>query len=241
MAWVRNEGGTPCAQWVFEENDMNQSERYRRFAPLVRRIAIRLGNRIPRHVSISDLVSIGWVGLLEALDRGRGQVPEDEMETFVVCRVRGAMLDYLRSVDPATRRVRSASRKLSHAVHELTRHLGRAPASEEIAEELGLSIDDYHDLCNDISAAHELSFQDGLHGSDSADPEKSAERKLVLEQAAKAIQRLPERLQQLVGLLYQEGLAQCEAAQVLGVGPARVCQLHAEALERLRVELGVVA
>ena len=222
----------------------NQEE-YRRFAPLVRRIAIRLGNRVPRHVSVSDLVSIGWVGLLEVLDRAQGQVPEDELEAFVSCRVRGAMLDHLRALDPATRRVRTASRKLSLAVHKLTRRMGRAPSAEEIAHELGLSIDDYHALCSDIASARELSFEDTfnrtLPSGSCQDPAESAELRLMFEKAAHAIERLPARLQQLINLLYEQGLAQCEAAQVLGVGPARICQLHAEAMQRLRVELGVVA
>lgn len=220
-------------------------EEYRRFAPLVRRVAIRLGNRVPRHVSVSDLMSIGWLGLLEALDRAQDRVPEEELEAFVSCRVRGAMLDHLRALDPATRRVRNASRKLSHAVHKLTRRSGRAPSGDEIAHELGLSIEDYHALCSDIASARELSFDDGFDGTlpsaGSHDPAESAERHLMFEKAAHAIERLPARLKQLINLLYEQGLAQCEAARVLGVGPARVCQLHAEAMQRLRVELGVVA
>jgi RNA polymerase sigma factor for flagellar operon FliA len=155
------------------------------------------------------------------------------------------MLDHLRALDPATRRVRTASRKLSLAVHKLTRRMGRAPSAEEIAHELGLSIDDYHALCSDIASARELSFEDTfnrtLPSGSCQDPAESAERKLMFEKASHAIERLPARLQQLISLLYEQGLAQCEAAHVLGVGPARVCQLHAEAMQRLRVELGVVA
>jgi RNA polymerase sigma factor for flagellar operon FliA len=220
-----------------------RNDDYHRFAPLVRRIAIRLGNRIPSHVSVADLVSVGWVGLFEALDRGRDQVPDDEIETFVACRVRGAMLDHLRALDPASRRVRGASRRLSSTVMRLTRQLGQAPAADQVAAAMGLSIEDYHALCGDISNARELSFEDAFDRTlpSKQSPSDGAEQSLMLEKARDAIERLPERLQRLIGLLYEDGMAQCEAAQVLGVGPARVCQLHAEAMKRIRSELGVVA
>src|SRR5262245_41705536 len=131
-------------------------EEYRRFSPLVRRIAIGVGNRVRNRVTAAELLSIGWVGMLEALDLARGPVPEVEMQVFVACHVSSAMLDHLRSLGPAPRRLPTFSRALGKAVKELCRKLGRMPSDEELALAIGLSIDDYHTLTGTSAAAREL-------------------------------------------------------------------------------------
>jgi len=214
---------------------------YDRFAPLVRRNAIRIANRFPRLVTVSELISVGWIGLLEAVDRARGTVPNDELEDFAVCRVRGAMFDHLRHLDPATRRGRRASRKLDETVREMTHALGRPPEDQELAERLGLDMDDYHQLVSRTQTPQTTSLDTAPAaqlGASSRGPDEVATVRLLLDKVAEAMTHLPERQQQLLQLMYQQGRSQKEAAEVLHVGPARVCQLHSEAIRRLQNELG---
>jgi len=128
-------------------------EDYERFLPLVRRIAMRLARRVPSHIGIGDLISSGWVGLVEAYSRTAEGMPAEEFEAYASHRVRGAMLDYLRGLDPASRQARNASRKVTRTISELTRALERPPEEEEIADALGLDLDGYRALLGQISSA----------------------------------------------------------------------------------------
>ncbi len=109
-----------------------------RFLPLIRRTAMRLARRVPRTVNVADLVGYGWMGLLEAKKRAPS-MPTSEFEAYALYRVRGAMLDYLRTLDPATRAARGTSRRVARAIRDLTGELQRAPEEGEIAERLGIT------------------------------------------------------------------------------------------------------
>src|SRR5579859_5713081 len=106
---------------------------YEQFLPLVRRTAMRLARRVPATITVSDLVGYGWIGLMEAYQRSSPDMPEEEFEAYALYRVRGAMLDYLRSLDPTTRDLRRASRQVARTIRDLTSALGRDPEEEEIA------------------------------------------------------------------------------------------------------------
>jgi RNA polymerase sigma factor (sigma-70 family) len=112
---------------------------YERFLPLIRRAAMRLVRKLPDHITIGDLIGYGWVGLMEAYQRAQPDMPQQEFEAYASYRIRGAMLDYLRTLDPATRDLRRASRKLTESIRTLTAKHNRPPEEEEIARDLDFS------------------------------------------------------------------------------------------------------
>ncbi len=215
---------------------------YQRFSPMVRRIAMRLGNRLPSCIDINDLIAAGWVGALEVLGRVDRSLPEGEVNALVTCRVRGAMLDHLRALDPASRRVRRASRKVNRAKGVLATQLGRQPTEREVAGELGISVEAYRAIelevqhTNTVSADHELA---AVIASDVPNPETVTDHSRRVDRVAKAIAALPERMRLVMTMIYQDDRQQFEVAEVLGVSPARVCQMHREAMTILRRELRV--
>lgn len=215
---------------------------YQRFSPMVRRIAMRLGNRLPSCIDINDLIAAGWVGALEVLGRVDAGLPEGEVDALVSCRVRGAMLDHLRTLDPASRRVRRACRKVNRAKGVLSTQLGRTPSEGEVAVQLGISVDAYRALelevqhTNTVSADHELA---SVLASDSPNPETATDQSRRVDRVTKAIAGLPERMRTVMTMIYQDDRPQFEVAEAMGVSPARVCQIHREAMTLLRRELRV--
>jgi RNA polymerase sigma factor for flagellar operon FliA len=216
---------------------------YERFLPLIRRAAMRLVRKLPDHITIGDLIGYGWVGLMEAYQRAQPDMPEHEFEAYASYRIRGAMLDYLRTLDPATRDLRRASRKLTESIRVLTAKHNRPPEEEEIAKELESSIEDYHSLLQKISqgglARLEVLDLDQIDVDNETLPvdEDVSRRELGLV-VAQAIETLPQKLQQVLALYYQEDCTLREIGLILGVTESRVCQLHSEAMHRLRACIG---
>jgi len=218
-------------------------EAYERFLPMVRRTAMRFARKVPSHITVSDLVGYGWVGLMEAYQRADPNMPPGEFEAYASYRVRGAILDYLRSLDPATRELRRSSRKVADAIRNLTAAKRRAPEEEEIAEALTLSVDDYRTLLQRIStggmARLELLDLDNLEVEGAnEDVDDSVGRKQLGAAVAEAITDLPPKLQQILALYYQEECTLREIGAVLGVSESRICQLHSDAMHRLRAMVG---
>jgi RNA polymerase sigma factor for flagellar operon FliA len=216
---------------------------YERFLPLVRRTAMRFARRVPRHITVADLVAYGWVGLMEAYRRADPSMPPGEFEAYASYRVRGAMLDYLRTLDPASRELRRSSRKVTEKIRELTTQGGRPPEEEEIAVGLGVGLDEYRALLERIAvggmARLELLDLDDLEvdgGGERIDDDVSS--KQLSAAVADAIESLPLRLQQVLALYYQEECTLREVGVVLGVSESRVSQLHSEAMHRLRALIG---
>ncbi len=217
---------------------------YERYMPLVRRIAMRTIRQLPSSITFDDILSAGWVGMAEALQRRAEGMQDEHFEAYASYRVRGAILDYLRVLDPLSRKLRGASRRISAAAGELTQRLGRMPSEDEVAGELGLSLAAYQDLLGQISDAGFARLELGASGEPLAtepSPEASTARAELEATIVRTIEELPERLRLVLALHYQEECSLREIGEVLGVTESRVCQLHSEAVHliRARIERGV--
>ena len=216
---------------------------YERFLPLVRRTAMRLARRVPSSITVADLVGYGWVGLMEAYQRTSTAMPDEEFQAYALYRVRGAMLDYLRSLDPATRDLRRASRRVARTIRDLSQKLGREPEEEEIAQSIGIGLRAYRELLEKIAAAGmarlELLDLDEVpvEGAGEMVDDTVAKRRLA-DAVVSAMETLPPKLLQVLALYYQEGCTLRQIGAVLGVGESRVSQLHTEAIHRLRAAVG---
>lgn len=220
--------------------DPSQREIYDRYLPIVRRIAMKTVRSLPPSVTIDDVISAGWLGMVEALGRRTPEMTEEHFEAFASYRVRGSILDHLRMLDPMSRKLRGASRKITQVVTELVGRLGRAPEQEEVAGELGVSLEEYQRLLSEISEAGfaRLELSDlAESAAQEKSPEAITSKRELAEVIAEAIEKLPERLNMIVGLYYQEECSFREIGEVLGVTESRVCQLHAEAIHLIRAAL----
>jgi RNA polymerase sigma factor FliA len=218
-----------------------------RFVPLVKRIAYHLMARLPASVQFEDLVQNGMLGLLDALDRyetGFGA----QFETYATQRVRGAMLDGLRENDWLPRNLRRELRRIEAAINQLEHEHGRAPSERELAEALGMTLADYQKTLHE-ARGHQLVYFDDFAGDgdedflerhftdNDADPASILEEKSVKETLVKAIGRLPEREKLMMALYYEQELNLREIGEVMGVTESRVCQLHSQAIARLRSQI----
>lgn len=215
-----------------------------RFLPLVKRVAYHLMARLPASVQFDDLVQNGMIGLLDALDRfqeGFGA----QFETYATQRVRGAMLDGLRENDWLPRSLRRDLRRIEAAISQLEHAHGRAPSESELAEALKMSLPDYQKTLQD-ARGHQLVYFDDFAGDgdedflerhftdNDADPANILEDKNTREMLVKAIALLPEREKMMMALYYEQELNLREIGEVMGVTESRVCQLHTQAVARLR-------
>lgn len=219
------------------------------FAPLVRRMAHHLAAKLPASVQVDDIIQAGMIGLMDAATRyeqGHGT----QFETFATPRIRGAMLDELRANDWLPRGVRRVQKRIEAAMAALEQRHGRAAAEGEIARELGVSIEAYHELLAEARGGQlfyydEFSGEEGgesfagraLAGDAADDPLARLSDKRFRASLKAAIDRLPERERNLMGLYYERDLNFREIAAVFGVTESRVCQLHTQAVARLRAML----
>ncbi len=219
------------------------------FIPVVKHLAYKVSKRYDDDDIIEDLISAGIVGLLEAMEKydvSKGI----KLNTFAYLRVRGAMIDELRSRDWFPRSARSKSKKINEVVRKLENKLGRLPQEEEVAEALGMDLDEYFTLLKDYGNLSVMSIED-LHellGEDkerivryvmdeSDDPEKCAEFYEIEKILAKELDKLPERQKYVMSLYYHEDMNMKEIAGVLGITEARICQIHSQAIINLRVTM----
>lgn len=224
------------------------------YAPLVRRLALQLIAKLPASVELDDLIQVGMMGLLDAGNRYKDDQGA-KFETYASQRIRGAMLDELRSNDWVSRGLRQSSRGVAKAVHTQEQKLGRAPTEGEIAQELELSLDAYQHLLLEIHGS-QLVYYDDFDQGDQENRDNSfldrqcqgaqslAEEPLTQllrgdfrRQLMEAIELMPERERLLLSLYYDEELNLREIGAVLEVTQSRVCQLHSQAISRLRASL----
>lgn len=215
----------------------DDAEMLQKYGPIVDRVARWLVVRTGMHSAYDDLWSAGALGLIEAskrFDSERGA----SFEGFVEHRIRGAMLDELRRLDHLPRRLRSRTDDLKRARHKLGSSLGREATLEEVAGEMQTDLEEVAEIEALLEPAVPLeSVMSMLAGGQSIDDE--AARSEALATLAAAIELVPERLRTVLGLVYIEGLTYSEIGGLLQVSEPRVCQLHSEALARLRKEMGV--
>jgi RNA polymerase sigma factor for flagellar operon FliA len=209
---------------------------------LVKRIAHHLAGRLPATVDVNDLMQSGMVGLLEAagnFDASRGA----SFETYAGIRIRGAMLDDIRKHDWTPRSVHHKYRQVGDAMHAVEGRTGRAASAEEVAEYMGISIDEYHKILADSAGSRLFSFEETLEepmlqrkppSSGVPTPEQELYQAQFREQLAESIERLPERERLVLSLYYEQELNLKEIGEVLEVSESRVCQIHGQAVMRLR-------
>jgi RNA polymerase sigma factor for flagellar operon FliA len=217
------------------------------FAPLVKRIANHMMAKLPPSVGVDDLIQVGMMGLMDALSRYE-ETGGAQFETYAAQRIRGAMLDELRQTDWMPRGARKSMRQIETAVRALQHRLGRSPAEAEIAGELQVPLADYQQMLMDAHGTQLIHYEDFVNEGDDdflernysgSEPDPLASlldddlRGLLLE----AIGDLPEREKMLMGLYYEQELNFKEIGAVLGVSESRVCQIHNQAVARLRAKL----
>lgn len=215
-----------------------------RHAPLVKRIALHLSARLPPHVDLNDLIQSGMIGLLDAARHFQGDRGAS-FETYAGIRIRGAMIDELRQGDWAPRSVHRRMREVAEAIREIEQATGREAQDTEIADRLDLPMDAFQRLMQDATQCQVLSLdatsEEGDARFDVPDPQvsplQSLEHVEFRQALAHEIGELPEREKLVLALYYDEQLNLKEIGAVLSVSESRVCQLHGQALLRLRSRL----
>ena len=223
------------------EGVMDKHSLWQRYVPLVRHEALRLQVRLPASVELDDLLQAGGIGLLNAVDR-YDALQGTAFTTYAVQRIRGAMLDELRSRDWVPRSVRRNAREVAQAMGQLEQELGRNATETEVAERLAIPVQEYRQMLLDTNNSQLFSYDEWReeHG-DSIELENPLQQLLegnLRQRVMDAIEALPEREKLVLTLYYQEELNLKEIGAVLEVGESRVSQLHSQAIKRLRTKLG---
>lgn len=208
---------------------------------IVKKIALFLKRKLPSHIEFDDLLQSGLIGLLEAKQNykpGTGA----SFETFASIRIRGAIIDSLRKNSWMSRETLKNMKRVSDAISKIEQRDQRQATTEEIAGELGISIEEHFQISQDINMCHILSLnvideEDSILGSDEADPQQISQRDGIKERLKTILADLPEREQLVLSLYYVEELTLKQIGEVLELTEARVCQLHSQALARVRSKM----
>jgi RNA polymerase sigma factor for flagellar operon FliA len=246
--------GTLGEKIVFERGKLSAAERDQliiQYAPWVKFIALRMVAKLPSHIQAEDLISAGIIGLIDALDKFN-PAREVQFKTYAQIRIQGAMKDELRSLDWASRSMRQKVKRLEQAYATLEQQLGRPPSSEEVASSMGIEIDDFEALLDDVKGTSLVSLEELGQGPASEDKSALLEALLSREDQdpiellnlhdlkkalTEAIAKLPEKERLVLSLYYFEELTMKEVGKVLNLTESRISQLHTQAVLRLRGKL----
>ena len=218
------------------------------YTPLIRFIAKKIAVRLPANIETEDLISSGVIGLMDAIDK-YDTTRDNKFKTYAEFRIRGAILDELRAQDWVPRSIRDKAKILEKASSSLEAELGRTPTDEEIADHLGLTLNELYDLINQVRPVNILCIDEvasfnnmdrkSLHNifRKDKDPFSIMNIKSTRESIRKLIEELPERQRIVLSLYYYEGFNLRKIGAVLRVTESRVSQLHAQAIKRLKIKL----
>ncbi|MFW5392123.1 RNA polymerase sigma factor FliA [Yersinia sp. 2544 StPb PI] len=230
------------AEGIIDKNSL-----WQRYVPLVRHEALRLQVRLPASVELDDLLQAGGIGLLNAVER-YDALQGTAFTTYAVQRIRGAMLDELRSRDWAPRSVRRNAREVASAMQQVEQRVGRPATEQEVAQILDINLAEYRQILLDTNNSQLFSYDEWreehgesveplLEGHEDANPLQHLLEGNLRQRVIEAIEALPEREKMVLTLYYQEELNLKEIGAVLEVGESRVSQLHSQAIKRLRARL----
>jgi RNA polymerase sigma factor for flagellar operon FliA len=219
------------------------------YSPLVKYVAGRVAVGLPANIEQSDLISYGIFGLIDAIDK-YDQERGIKFETYAISRIRGAIIDELRAIDWVPRSVRFKAREIEKAYSALENKLKRPPSDAEVAEEMGISLDELNHIYTQLSTVSlvaldelmtvdsdkgdRLSLVDTLEDTKTAGPMEAFESEEMRSILTGAINRLPEREKMVVTLYYFEQLTLAQIGEIMGVTESRICQMHTKAVLALR-------
>lgn len=224
---------------MYEENSDEVIEQFViEHRPLVKKIALHIKRRLPSHVELDDLLQSGLIGLLEARKNYKPNMGTT-FETFASIRIRGAIIDSLRKSSWVSRETIKNMRKMSDAITKIEQRNQKHATSEEIAEELGISVEEHFKITQEISICNILSLDEidqdnSIFGNDDTAPEGIISQEDIKEQLKEILQELPEREQLVLSLYYVEEFTFKQIGEILDLTEARICQLHTHAIARVR-------
>jgi len=246
--------GATAEYWPEQVDNSWQEQMVLQYAPLIKYIASRLALRLPSHISLDDLISSGIIGLIDAIHKFDPS-KNISFKTYAEFRIKGAILDELRSLDWIPRSVRKKTHLIENAYSELQKTLGRPAEPEEVAAALGLDIEDYYQLLDEtksvslvelegvwkaISSAADLAENEVpeiLQDENVRDPFMAVHFSQLQEVMVRGIEALPDKEKLLISLYYYEELTMKEIGQIMGYTESRISQLHTQAMLRLRAKL----
>lgn len=222
------------------------------YSPVVKYVAGRMSSGLPAHIDEADLISFGLLGLINAIERFDLD-REIKFETYAIARIKGSIIDELRSLDWVPRSVRARAREIERTNAELENELQRAPTDDEIAGAMNISVEDFQEMLTEITnssvvaldelwtisdtSGDQVSLLDTIKDPAAVDPATEVDMTEVKDRLADAVARLPEREKLVVALYYYENLTLREIGEVLDVTESRVSQLHTKAVLRLKSRL----
>ncbi len=224
---------------VYNKKQLDYSGLIKEYMPLVKKVSLSIHKKINFTVELDDLIQSGYIGLMEALKK---YVPTDnaKFETYAITRIKGSILDDLRKNDHLSQDDRSLYRKIEETTQSLIKNNKNKPTASEIAENCGITIEDYFSVLNKNHVHSVISFEDNedyLTVSSEDDVEEGIRKKQLMKLVSKEIGKLNEKEQILMQLLYVEDLDAKEAAYVMEITPARVSQMHTKILQQLKINL----
>ncbi len=239
----------PIASQVFS---FDRNAMILEYYPLVKSIAYRLVSRFPSNIDVEDLINVGTLGLIDAIDRFNPD-RQESFKAYAELRIRGAIIDELRQLDWVPRSVRQRVQELERTQRRLETELGRQATETEVASSLGIDLQEYQSLSRSTALLSVVSLEDlGVQEEnkrdilqvirgESEDPDHIFEARSATDKLAQAIKALPHKEKVVVSLYYYEDLTLKEIGQVLGVTESRVSQIHSQAITRLKIKLKKLA